>query len=332
MRYVRDFRRALSAWVIRRKASLVRHGAVLLYHRIASPGTDRWELSVSEKNFSEHLEVIKKYGTCLTLAELHTGLASGVSGERLFAVTFDDGYRDNLTAAMPALKRAGVPATVFVTTGTIGSGREFWWDTLSRVFLETPKLPARLNVRLADQPWSRELGIDPDMQTRLRAMDDFRARLMSLAADDIAQAVSDIAAEAGVDPRGDARDHPMDLDELRLMASSGQVEIGGHTRTHAALTLVPPEVAQREIAEGRRDLREWTGMPVDSFAAPFGMQNKSVAEAIRAAGFARACLVWTGVVTKWTDPFAIPRIHVPDMNGAAFERLVSSYVGRHGNP
>ena len=51
------------------------------------------------------------------------------------AVTFDDGYVDNLKFAKPRLESAGVPATVFVTTGQIGRAGEFWWDELARIVL-----------------------------------------------------------------------------------------------------------------------------------------------------------------------------------------------------
>ena len=57
-------------------------------------------------------------------------LADGEPLSRSVVITFDDGYRDNLLVAKPILEEHGLPATVFVTTGYVGSNRDFWWDEL----------------------------------------------------------------------------------------------------------------------------------------------------------------------------------------------------------
>jgi peptidoglycan/xylan/chitin deacetylase (PgdA/CDA1 family) len=64
-------------------------------------------------------------------------LESGRLPANAAAVTFDDGYADNLKAAKPRLQRAGAPATVFIATGYVGERREFWWDELARIILES---------------------------------------------------------------------------------------------------------------------------------------------------------------------------------------------------
>ena len=51
------------------------------------------------------------------------------------AITFDDGYVDNLREAKPRLAAGDVPATLFVTTGAIGQRTEYWWDELARGIL-----------------------------------------------------------------------------------------------------------------------------------------------------------------------------------------------------
>jgi peptidoglycan/xylan/chitin deacetylase (PgdA/CDA1 family) len=70
---------------------------------------------------------------------------------RSVAVTFDDGYSDNLHAAAGWLAVSEVPATVFVTTGVSYRCREFWWDELERVLLAQQSLPAALNLTIAGQ-------------------------------------------------------------------------------------------------------------------------------------------------------------------------------------
>ena len=66
---------------------------------------------------------------------LVAGLRGGGLTGREVAITFDDGYRDNLTSAKPILERAEAPATVFITMDRLGAAREFWWDELAHMCL-----------------------------------------------------------------------------------------------------------------------------------------------------------------------------------------------------
>lgn len=312
----------------RRIAAAQPISAVLMYHRIAEPATDTWDLAVSPENFTAQLEVLTRIGPCGTFAGIHAALIGATPHRRSFAITFDDGYRDNLLAGLPALRKAGVPATVFVASGLTGSGREFWWDALARVFLQSPRLPGRLRLRL-DGVWHDwVLGPAPGRARRLRTIHAVRAALMRLEPAAIEPAAAEICAWAGVDRAGSPVNHPMDLDELREMAASGQIEIGGHTRGHAALTLVAPHAASAEIANGRADLRERTGQPVTSFAFPYGLHDDHGVAAVRAAGFSRSCTVEPGLATASTDPFRVPRIQVRNWTPEVFEREIIAFIGR----
>lgn len=116
--------RAMSAALRRRSP----RGVILTYHRIAGPRHDPLLLDVSESNFDAQLSVISRTATALPLDEFESLRREGRLPVRAVAVTFDDGYADNLHAAAPLLARHGIPATVFVTTGMIGSSRGFPWD------------------------------------------------------------------------------------------------------------------------------------------------------------------------------------------------------------
>src|SRR5262249_8195308 len=105
---------------------------ILMYHRIARVERDVWSMCVTPEHFEEHLEVLSRHRP----VRLNEWKPRGwFKGSLSCAITFDDGYADNLHAAC-LLKRFGIPATFFVTTGYIGSGREFWWDELERVVYE----------------------------------------------------------------------------------------------------------------------------------------------------------------------------------------------------
>ena len=118
--------RRLHRWFRRRGGP-----AILMYHRIAVPKVDPWGLTVSPERFAEQVQALRARRTILSTDAFVARLRSGDLPHDAVALTFDDGYLDNLRQAKPILEAAGVPATVFLATGRIGTGEEFWWDELA---------------------------------------------------------------------------------------------------------------------------------------------------------------------------------------------------------
>src|SRR5690348_413658 len=121
---------------------------ILLYHRITISDSDPWALNVSPANFAGHLEVLKSTRRLVCVDDLVTGVSIGRSLDGRVAITFDDGYADNLYDALPLLEHFEVPATFYLTsTGFDGPG-EFWWDELERLIIQPGVLPATLSLTI----------------------------------------------------------------------------------------------------------------------------------------------------------------------------------------
>ena len=99
-------------------------GLVLLYHRVAEVPSDPFNLCVTPRHFAEHLEVLKKYTQPVPLQQLVKTSQEGNSPNWSVAITFDDGYADNLYNAKPLLEKYEIPATVFVATGNLEQERD----------------------------------------------------------------------------------------------------------------------------------------------------------------------------------------------------------------
>ena len=93
-----------------------------MYHRVAIERSDPWGLCVSPMHFEEHLDVLRRHRNVVSMAELHRRVLAGDVAPGTVAVTFDDGYVDNLLAAEPLLRQYDVPATVFVSSGYTDRG------------------------------------------------------------------------------------------------------------------------------------------------------------------------------------------------------------------
>lgn len=94
---------------------------ILMYHRIWEPACDPWGLCVSPVRFAAQMRALKAHRIVLHMNEFVALLQNGSLSPLAAAVTFDDGYIDNLTVAKPILDRFGIPATVFLMTDGLRS-------------------------------------------------------------------------------------------------------------------------------------------------------------------------------------------------------------------
>jgi peptidoglycan/xylan/chitin deacetylase (PgdA/CDA1 family) len=317
---------------------------VLLYHRVFEPEFDPQLLSVSPENFDAQMAYLRRRYAVVSLHELRAALERASVPRRAVAVTFDDGYADNFRNARPILDRHRVPATVFVTTGYTGTGREFWWDELGRTLFFAPRLPVRLTVtaggsarhwhvasasrmtveeRLADREWSVLRQDNPtDLHLAYREM----APLLSLAP---SGAREEMLAELREQTQTPMPGHPADCAmtscDLRTLHQEGLIALGAHTVTHPVLSSLTPEAAAHEIRQSRADLEALSGAAVSSFAYPYGYRGaytpQNMAD-VGAAGLTDAYANFGGVVRAGDDRFELKRILVRDWNIEQFARVM----------
>lgn len=326
-----------------------RRALILLYHRVAELPADPWALGVAPERFAEQLAVLREQAAPLPLHELVTRLRRGRLPHRAVAVTFDDGYRDNREAALPALEAAGVPATLFLAAGCVGRTRELWWDELERVLLSPGELPARLRVRAGAQLVERDLGEaarygpaaayrhagwrvgQPPPTPRHAAYADLWHALAPLEEGPRTEALDELLAWAS-DPRAMRGSHRL-LDALDVaeLAGGGVVEVGAHTIAHPRLSACRPGHQEREVVDGKVAVERLSGRPARHFAYPFGGLGDytgTTARLVAEAGYDAACATWEGTAHRACDPFQLPRVQVPDVGGEAFEELLGTWFDR----
>src|SRR6185437_3528364 len=108
---------------------------ILMYHRVADVAVDPWRLAVSPGWFERQMADLARHRSPMPVGELVDRLRRGTAPKDAVAVTFDDGYVDNLVYAKPILAEYGIPATLFLPTGSVGQPEEFWWDELAKLTL-----------------------------------------------------------------------------------------------------------------------------------------------------------------------------------------------------
>lgn len=310
---------------------------ILMYHRIADEPVDYWRLAVSPKQFEEQLYVLRRTRYPLSLSDFVRGLMAGTLPSNAVALTFDDGYVDNLFAGKPRLAAADVPATVFLATGYIDHPDGFWWDELARLIL-LGNAPQSFELEIRGKIMECDFGAEPpareDGATRAAAVSKRQAALWTLRQD--------------LRPLGDeerrlimlrlrsilARDNyrtslgrAMTSEEVRELVMDGLVTIGAHTVTHPVLAGLDPAACYREVSESKLACEELIGESVPSFAYPYGDFNTEVTEAVKVAGFTCACSTQRGPAFPSSDVFVLPRIPVYNWSGDAFEQALHSASG-----
>lgn len=330
-------------WLKRRLAS---PAVILMYHRVADLANDPYLLGVTPKHFAEHLDVIHAYGCPLRLQQLVEALRDGRVPPRAVVVTFDDGYADNLHQAKPLLERHGIPATVFVTVGQVGRGREFWWDELDRLLLQPGTLPTTLRLSLngsvhewglgersryteedsqRDRGWHVEREDDPS--PRQRVFRDLFERLYLLPSAERWTILDEVTAWAGAKPVARPTHEALTAEEAVHLDQGGLMEVGAHTMTHAVLAALPAAEQRDEIQQSKVRLEAMLGHRVVSFAYPHGSRTPETAALVGEAGFVCACSSDPDAVFRDADPLQLPRIGVRDWDGDAFARWFRWWVG-----
>ena len=272
---------------------------VLIFHRVHAATDPLFPNETTADTFEAQLRWVSEWFNVMPLGAAVDALAEGALPERPLSVTFDDGYADNCTVALPILKRLGLTATFFLTSGYLNGGR-MWNDTV----IEAVRVsPAVLDLEAVG------LGIHAldSLEARRRAIDWLLEKLKYLPAKLRTERAKLIADRSGAAlPEGMMLTH----DQVRDLVEAG-MEIGAHTVTHPILANLSDDEARHEIVEGRRLLESIARAPVTLFAYPNGKPGRDYTAAhvaiVREAGFKAACSTAWGAASPGCDLYQIPR-------------------------
>jgi peptidoglycan/xylan/chitin deacetylase (PgdA/CDA1 family) len=306
---------------------------------VTQPPRDPQLLTVSPERFASHLDVLSHRARPIALSEMMARLAARRPlPPRAVALTFDDGYTDNARVAEPLLAKASIPATLFVATGYIESGKPYWWDAIETAVLGAP-LPQRLELPFPDGPRVWEVVGEPHGSDGWSVLDSAEAGSRRAAYAEITAAVKPLdvpardrvldalraASNSELAAQGDAR--PMTAETVAHMSRRGVIEIGAHTVHHPQLSVLNADEQEAEITGSVRAVERILGAAPATFAYPYGSSvdyDRISIGCVQRAGVRAACSNFPGTVGAETSPFELPRILIRNLAAEDFERALDA--------
>ncbi len=325
----------LNRWQRGLRKRLSRRGIILMYHAVAETAIDPWGIRVTPQHFAEQMQVLRQFATLLPLDEFAAAHRQGQLPRRAVAVTFDDGYANNLEQAKYWLDYYQIPATVFSISGYLGTTREFWWDELEQLLLTPGHLPESLTLDVAGQQhhWLLDesdyskVAYDQDChrtveaavpKSRLALYHSLWKVLLPLTETPRLHIFDNLWRWADRSPIQRPTHRVMRSEELHHLEQSGLITIGAHTVTHPFLSAHSPPIQLEEIQYSKKALENILGHSIQSFSYPFGNYQTETISLVQQAGFSHACTTRADVTWSGYDPWQLPRYAVQDWCGTDF--------------
>ena len=234
---------------------------ILCYHRIGTGGIPLFS-ELPTDLFDAQMRYIRRRYRVLSLDDLCEEMEKPSQKEDAVAVTFDDGYRDLHTHALPVLRKYQIPATIYLPVACIESGEVPWYD---RIFLALKVYPKDKLEIVLDRP--RRFGLDSS-KVRLETAAEIIQYLRTLPDENRKEFCAGLEKQIALPPE-ELKDRMLTWDQIRAMCRE-RITFGSHTMTHPAVSRLAAAQLEHELGESKRALELRIGRPAVHFAYPFG--------------------------------------------------------------
>jgi len=281
--------------------------SILIFHRVLATRDPLRPDEPDAAEFEAQMRWVRGWFNVMPLGDAVERLYQGRLPPRALAVTFDDGYADNVEIAAPVLHRLGMTATFFVSTAYLDGGC-MWNDRIIEA------IAACRGERLElESIGFASVAVDT-VAARRDAVGSLLRRIRHLEGTRRSEAVDAVTRAAGAPDPGRLMMTPRQLLELRSMG----MDVGAHTMTHPILTRLAPAAAAAEIGGARERLEQVLGERITLFAYPNGVPHQDYGpEHVRIAqrcGFAAAVSTAWGAASRRSDRYQLPRFTPWDRN------------------
>jgi peptidoglycan/xylan/chitin deacetylase (PgdA/CDA1 family) len=298
---------------------LTRHDAkILLYHSVSdheSPFVKGIYIWVSSRTFRKHLSYLSRHYQIISLERLAYFLKQKRIPSYAAVITFDDGCSDNYYCAYPHLKQNRIPATVFLSLGSVDNKNPIWVYKLYYLINEfgVEKIASGIESLTGMIPGSMLQGSSNGKGGR--KIEALLAYSMKKECRD--ELLSDLYRALGISQEKVFAENQIFLtwSQIEQMHRDG-IEFGNHGESHTPFSVMPPDEQEKEIVESQEMLKKKLGAEAIAFAYPFGKSrdySTATKEMVRRSG--HSCIVTTQQTLNRceTSPYELGRIHIGEI-------------------
>lgn len=288
--------------------------AIYLFHGVIE--RDNYEVRnytrkhLRRERFYEIVQTLVANGRALSMPQVAEYAAAKTPWpSRAFAITFDDGFENNISVAAPILEHFGVPATFYVTTRFIDENAMSWIDKIEYCI-------ERVRRGALQLPWAAEPKSFASTAEKIALLDEIRRVVKRDPAIDPEALARDVAGQCNM-PCPEQSNDPLDLkmswEHVGSLHESPLFTIGGHTHTHAVMSFLSDDKLETEIETSLKLLRDRAGCDTTHYSYPEGMRHcysQSVIQALKRHGIVCCPTAEPGTNAHAEDLFRLRRIAV----------------------
>jgi peptidoglycan/xylan/chitin deacetylase (PgdA/CDA1 family) len=237
---------------------------ILNYHRVTKKPARFDEYSINSAEFDWQMRLLSKVFNVISIEQAASFLEGGEIPRRAVVMTFDDGYLDNLTQALPILKKYNVPATIYVAGDAIKTGR-IWNEEVCHVVMQS-------NANELD---CSELGLGLlPVKTEQEKKQTIEQLIVLLKNQRTEKRNAYLTLLYNISNTNEVARYMLSENDLRILAKEPIITIGCHTMNHPMLSYISTDAAKADITESLNYLKQLLGVSIEHFAYPYGKYGK----------------------------------------------------------
>jgi peptidoglycan/xylan/chitin deacetylase (PgdA/CDA1 family) len=260
--------------------------------------------------FLECMKKLSKSGVALSMDEILYNCSNTKHfPPNSFAITFDDGFENNISVAAPILVDLKIPSMIYVTSGFVDENGMSWIDRIELAVEEAPT--QEIKVQWNDQTYR----ID-SVESRIDFLRNVRKYVKNTPNCDANSFADELCLMLGKSEKEKSKDElflKMSWDQVKTANESEFISIGGHSHTHEILSFLSEDQLSHEIDLSLQLLNDHAGVSPTHYSYPEGLKHcfsDRVINVLKSRGVKCCPTAIDGINDQYSDPFHLKRVMI----------------------